>query len=236
MPAAGYGTLGALSIHPSSDQMITNDSIDASDGLVTESARPTKSITMPSQQNNKTPPYSLIPSPLFRLIRDLLACQQVNDTFQSDAATIPLDSAIGDLRMLLSRPGQFLSGANQELPTVTIMYGRSSESFALLDAFRRFASNGQSEALFVKGFSGSGETRLVQSMLGVVTIANGLVIKRKFEKNSTNQLSLVLFAFNEVSQRSTDLFALKASSYLVHLKITNTIHKQICLQLAATLQ
>jgi hypothetical protein len=73
-------------------------------------------------------------------------------------------------------------------------------------------------------------------MLGVVTIANGLVIKRKFEKNSTNQLSLVLFAFNEVSQRSTDLFALKASSYLVHLKITNTFHKQICLQLAATLQ
>jgi hypothetical protein len=59
----------------------------------------------------------------------------------------------------------------------------------------------------------------VESVTGSVHTAGGLIVKKKFEQNSTNQLSLVLSAFNDVSHRSSDLFALqKASSLLVHLQ------------------
>jgi hypothetical protein len=137
--------LRSLSISPSRVIMNTND--------LSEPSRPTKSICAPSHYDRKSISVLDMPSPVAALVRDLIACQQVNDIFGS-RTLITLDAAIDDLHMLLTRPGQFLFGANQELPTVTNMYGRASESSALLDAFRRVTASGQSEAFFVKGFSG----------------------------------------------------------------------------------
>lgn len=44
----------------------------------------------------------------------------------------------------------------------------------------------------------SGKTRLVESIFPSVVSANGLIVTRKFEENSTNQLSFVLSAFNDI--------------------------------------
>jgi hypothetical protein len=137
--------LRSLSISPSRVIMNTND--------LSEPSRPTKLICDPSHYDQKSISVLGMPSLVAALVRDLLACQQENDIFES-RTLITLDAAIDDLHMLLTRPGQFLFGANQELPTVTNMYGRASESSALLDAFRRVTARGQSETFFVKGFSG----------------------------------------------------------------------------------
>lgn len=45
----------------------------------------------------------------------------------------------------------------------------------------------------------SGKTRLVQSVTDSVLAANSVLVKKKFEQNSKNQLSLVLSAFNDIS-------------------------------------
>eukprot|EP00956_Cyclotella_meneghiniana_P043706 scaffold284277_cov159-Cyclotella_meneghiniana.AAC.1 len=78
------------------------------------------------------------------------------------------------------------------------MYGRSSEATTLLNAYYRVTASGKSEALLVKGFSGSGKTRLVRSIFSSVLEAKGQWVEKKFEENSTNQLSLVLSAFNDL--------------------------------------
>jgi hypothetical protein len=137
--------LRSLSISPSRVIMNTND--------LSEPSRPTKSICAPSQYDQKSISGLGMPSPVAALVRDLLACQQENDIFGSETL-ITLDAAIDDLHMLLVRPDQFLFGANQQLRTVTNMYGRASESSALLDAFYRVSTRGHSEAFFVTGFSG----------------------------------------------------------------------------------
>jgi hypothetical protein len=145
--------LRSLSISPSRMNMNTNGP-DSSDGFEYEPSRPTKSIRVPSQFSREGIPSLDMPVPITALVRDLLACRDANDIFQSDTLHITLDAAIDDLHMLLIRPDQFLFGASQQLPTVTKMYGRSSESSVLLDAFRRVTTSGQSEAFFTKGFSG----------------------------------------------------------------------------------
>jgi hypothetical protein len=136
--------LRSLSISPSSMIMNTDD--------VSKPPRPTKSMCPPSQYGQKSISGLGMPTPVAVLVRDLLACQQVNSIVVSE--TISLDAAIHDLHMLLARPDQFLFGANQQFLTATNMYGRASESSALLDAFRQVSTRGHSEAFFVTGFSG----------------------------------------------------------------------------------
>jgi hypothetical protein len=108
--------LRSLSISPSSMIMNTDD--------VSEPPRPTKLMCPPSQYGQKSISGLGMPSPVAVLVRDLLACQQVNGIVVSE--TITLDAAIHDLHMLLARPDQFLLGANQQLLTATNMYGRAS--------------------------------------------------------------------------------------------------------------
>lgn len=127
-----YDVLRALSISPSR--------------ITTESSRPTKS--------KRPSGYNEIQSPISRLARDLLACQQVNNIFQQDCTPISLGAAVDDLHSLLRWPDHFLFGANQEIQGITTIFGRSNEISSLVDAFNRVASSGNSEAFFVKGFSG----------------------------------------------------------------------------------
>jgi hypothetical protein len=147
-----YDFLRALSISPSAMNTSTNGMNSAE--FAAESSRPTKSICMPSQYNEEYVPSLGVPSPISRLVKDLLSFQRVNDIFQKDVSPITLDLALDDLHILLTRPNQFLFGSSPQLQAVTTIYGRSSESSSLLGAFRRVASNGRSEAFFVKGCSG----------------------------------------------------------------------------------
>lgn len=65
----------------------------------------------------------------------------------------------------------------------------------------------------------SGKTRLVESVCDFAVSANNvLVVKKKFEQNSTNQLSLVLSAFNDmcILLANENQFNTERSGYLWH--------------------
>ena len=47
----------------------------------------------------------------------------------------------------------------------------------------------------------SGKTSLIQGVVNAATAARGLVVQKKFEENSTNQLYLVLSAFNDLCEQ-----------------------------------
>jgi hypothetical protein len=48
----------------------------------------------------------------------------------------------------------------------------------------------------------------VQGVVNVATAARGLVVQKKFEENSTNQLYLVLSAFNDLCEQLTESYCL----------------------------
>lgn len=59
----------------------------------------------------------------------------------------------------------------------------------------------------------SGKTRLVQSVFDSVAASNGYILTKKFEENSTNQLSLVLSAFNDLcTQVATGYYSAEGGS------------------------
>ncbi|KAL3791816.1 hypothetical protein HJC23_002447 [Cyclotella cryptica] len=141
------------------------------------------------------------PSNLSQLVKNLVDCG--SGLFRPDDSYRSLGVAVNDMQVLLSGPSRFLfdgppSKGNAFLGNERL-YGRSKEIASLKNAFWRVASSGESESIFVGGFSGCGKTRLVLSILDSVRIAGGYAVTKKFDKmQSASPLAIVLSAFNEM--------------------------------------
>ncbi len=115
-----------------------------------------------------------------------------------------MKEACDDLHLLLHEPRRFLfthkqfecGGSEQQLQfRQNRLYGREKEVALLSDAFSRVSAVG-SEVIFVGGFSGSGKTRLVETVIRLVEISGGYVIKLKFDQVKRRPLLELISAFN----------------------------------------
>eukprot|EP00578_Thalassiosira_sp_NH16_P001854 CAMPEP_0181137228 /NCGR_PEP_ID=MMETSP1071-20121207/33599_1 /TAXON_ID=35127 /ORGANISM="Thalassiosira sp., Strain NH16" /LENGTH=1245 /DNA_ID=CAMNT_0023223979 /DNA_START=76 /DNA_END=3809 /DNA_ORIENTATION=- len=118
-----------------------------------------------------------------------------------------LDSVSSDIHLLLGDPDCFLfdldsynvQGGSMQLQIKKgKLYGREKEVSSITEAFCR-VSSGKNEAFFLGGYSGSGKTMLVQSLIARVDVAGGYVLTQKVEQMSKESPLLdVLSAFNEL--------------------------------------
>jgi len=142
------------------------------------------------------------PSSLSLLVQNLLECRsQAKDAYDN------LQSSSSDLHLVLLEPDRFLfdwectPDNNGKIPLQIRkekLYGRETEVTQIQEAFCR-VSSGQSEAFFIGGFSGSGKTRLVESVRAQVDIAGGYVVIRKFDAMSKERPLLeIVAAFNDL--------------------------------------
>eukprot|EP00804_Cyclotella_cryptica_P020612 CCRYP_003442-RB/>CCRYP_003442-RB protein AED:0.05 eAED:0.05 QI:255/1/1/1/1/1/3/704/1362 len=145
------------------------------------------------------------PISISQLVGNLLACG--DGLFRSDDSYSCVEDAIDDMHLLLEEPHRFLfEPLNTSYHGKTLltfpndrMFGRSAEASKITQAFSRVVSTGRSEIIIVSGYSGSGKTRLVQSVFEGVEVVKGYIVERKFEETSTQScLMIVLSAFNEL--------------------------------------
>jgi ABC-type branched-subunit amino acid transport system ATPase component len=108
--------------------------------------------------------------------------------------------ACNDLHLLLHEPDRFLFTRNQfERGNAQLqlrknkLYGREKEVSAISGSFHRVCT-GNSEAFFIGGFSGSGKTRLVESVIQLVEIVGGYVLIHKFDQMSAGRPLLELIS------------------------------------------
>ena len=110
-----------------------------------------------------------------------------------------------DLHLLLLDPERFLfdreMGEN-ESPKLLYrdrkLYGRDEEESLITDAFCR-VSRGKSEAFFIGGFSGSGKSKLVNSLKARVNTVGGYVLMHKYDDISKDiPLFGVVSALNQL--------------------------------------
>ena len=143
------------------------------------------------------------PTSISLLVRDLLDCGWV-EQFQSDNSYPSLRVASRDLHMLVRDPTRFLFGYRYGGSTTLQvnkdkLYGRDKESSLITDTFCRVSLSGTSEALLIGGYSGSGKSRIVQSIFGQVACAGGYIISQKFDEQlRESALSAVLAAFDKL--------------------------------------
>ena len=105
-----------------------------------------------------------------------------------------LDVASKDLHLILLDPNSFLIDRYfkpvQGKVCLRIrknhLYGRDSESSIITSTFCRVKTSGNSEALLVGGYSGSGKTRLVESVLKYIDGVPCHVISHKSEESSSS--------------------------------------------------
>ena len=146
--------------------------------------------------DSKTPPsiimlvQSLVESKCDRPLKPQNICSSVKE-------------ACDDLHLLLYEPTRFLftrkqfecGGSAQLQFRQNRLYGRQKEVSLLSDAFSRVSADGN-EAFFIGGFSGSGKTRLVETVIRLVEISGGYVIKLKFDHVKGRPLLELISAFN----------------------------------------
>ena len=116
-----------------------------------------------------------------------------------------LKEARDDLHLLLLEPNRFsfssdafASGEPQLLLQKGKLYGREREISVITDAFSRVCA-GESVAFFIGGFSGSGKTRLVESVMTSIDMSGGYVLSHKFDQLSKGRPLLELIsAFNSL--------------------------------------
>lgn len=153
------------------------------------------------------------PSSVCRLVHNLFDCGWCS-AFRHDDTYPSLEVVIGDLVLLLKDPAIILFEQYDQLQQLqqkqppggrTLffrhykLYGRIVDATAITNSFCRVASTGHCEAFLDGGFSGSGKTRLVESVFGSVNVAGGCVVSKKFDKITTQSpSSLVISAFNEL--------------------------------------
>eukprot|EP00584_Thalassiosira_punctigera_P010333 CAMPEP_0172526094 /NCGR_PEP_ID=MMETSP1067-20121228/1094_1 /TAXON_ID=265564 ORGANISM="Thalassiosira punctigera, Strain Tpunct2005C2" /NCGR_SAMPLE_ID=MMETSP1067 /ASSEMBLY_ACC=CAM_ASM_000444 /LENGTH=1314 /DNA_ID=CAMNT_0013309531 /DNA_START=85 /DNA_END=4029 /DNA_ORIENTATION=- len=163
----------------------------------------------PCSAFQRTPYFPLIelrfPSSVCLLIRNLLECQSDNDNRPDDAYD-SLETVSKDLHLLLLDPNRFLfdrkptpeNGYIQLMYRKHKLYGRENEVSKMTDAFCR-VSGGKSEAFFIGGFSGSGKSRLVNSLTARVDVSDGYVITHKFDQISKERPLLeIILVFNDL--------------------------------------
>ena len=132
------------------------------------------------------------------LVQHLGECKEC-DAYSS------LKEAKDDLHLLLLEPDRFSSSSDAfkgGRPHLLLqrdrLYGREREVSVITDAFSRVCA-GESVALFIGGFSGSGKTRLVQSVVASVGMSGGYVLEHKFDQASKDRALLQLIsAFNKL--------------------------------------
>jgi hypothetical protein len=138
------------------------------------------------------------------VIQNLLDCGKAD---RPDNAYESLDEVIKDLHLLLLDPSRFLFDNEPiydelENPQLSFrehkIYGREKEVSLIEDAFCK-VSGGQSESLFMGGFSGSGKTRIVNGLRARVDIVGGYVLTHKFDQMSQEKPMLEVVAmFNDL--------------------------------------
>ncbi len=114
-----------------------------------------------------------------------------------------MKEACDDLRLLLHEPSRFLfkreqlgcGGSSQLQFRRNRLYGREKEVSLLSDSFSRVSAVGN-EAFFIGGFSGSGKTRLVETVMKRVELSGGYVIKLKFDQVKGRPLLELISALN----------------------------------------
>ncbi len=116
-----------------------------------------------------------------------------------------------DLHLLLLDPDRFLFDKEvEEHENVQLLYrkeklyGRDKEESLITDAFCR-VSRGKSEAFFIGGFSGSGKSKLVNSLRAKVDAVGGYVLTHKYDDVSKEMpLFGVVSALNQLCLMITD--------------------------------
>jgi len=145
-----------------------------------------------------------VPSNIIILVQNLVESKCDNPSNPRTTYSF-MKEASEDLHLLLHEPGRFLftqskfeHGKAQLQLRKNKLYGREKEVSAISESFNR-VSTGDSEAIFIGGFSGSGKTRLVESVMPLVDIAGGCVLTHKFDPISKGRSLLELVsAFNRL--------------------------------------
>ena len=128
-------------------------------------------------------------SSLSSLVDELLDCK------------CTLDVASKDLHLILLDPDSFLvdryfKPAPDGKVSLRIrknkLYGRDSESSLITSTFCRVRTSGKSEALLIGGYSGSGKTRLVESVLKYIDGISCHVVSHKSEQSSISVITQAL--------------------------------------------
>ncbi|KAL7482010.1 hypothetical protein ACHAW6_007699 [Cyclotella cf. meneghiniana] len=164
------------------------------------------------------------PPCLSQLVTNLVDCGL--GLFRPDDSYHSLAVAIDDMKTLLQQPNRFLFDDPLAKGNPFIgndrMYGRSKEIACLTNIFCRVASSGETESIFVVGFSGCGKTRLVLRIFESVRIEGGFAVTRKFdEMQSSSPLAVVLSAVNDlcisIAQKSSQASRMKMYEKLSHV-------------------
>lgn len=144
-----------------------------------------------------------IPMSICLMTQNLLECglkgHKAGDAYNS------MQVVCEDLHLLLLDPERFLfDKENGEHENVDLLYrkqklyGRDKEESLITDAFCR-VSRGKSEAFFIGGFSGSGKSKLVNSLRDRVDAVGGYVLTYKYDDLSKDKpLFGVVTALNEL--------------------------------------
>ena len=143
-----------------------------------------------------------IPTSIILLIQNLVESKCDDHPLDPHNICSSLTEASDDLHLLLHEPSRYLfKRKNNEYGGTQLqfrrdkLYGRDKELSLLTDAFNRVASGGN-EAFFIGGFSGSGKTRLVESLMAIVEISGGYVVKLKLDPVKGRPLLELISAFN----------------------------------------
>ena len=124
------------------------------------------------------------PPNICMLVQHLAECK-CDDSSRPRGAYSSLKEGSYDLRLLLLHPNRLLFTSNafeDGQLKMNKLYGRDHEVSLMRDAFSRVCT-GDRVALFIGGFSGSGKTRLVESVMGSVNEC-GYVLRHKFDEKS----------------------------------------------------
>ena len=167
-------------------------------------------------QDDVGPPESRLlaqglPSSIHLLCQDLLKGE------------LSIDEASADLHYMILEPSAFLHCSDTTPPNFSLirskLHGRDTEIRTMNDTFCKLTTTGVSEVMFVSGFSGSGKSRLVRTVVPHVAVAGGFAISKKFPQGTDDSLSLVLEAINDlivlVSEDSTDEELFSITSELI---------------------
>ena len=146
-----------------------------------------------------------VPASICLMTQNLLEIKSGLKGEQSGDAYCSLDVVCQDLHLLLLDPERFLfdreigeSENVQLLYRNEKLYGRDKEESLITDAFCR-VSRGKSEAFFIGGFSGSGKSKLVNSLRARVDAVGGYVLTHKYDELSKERpLFGVVSALNQL--------------------------------------
>lgn len=143
-----------------------------------------------------------IPQSIIMLVQNLVE-NKCDKPLNPQNICSSMKEACDDLRLLLHEPSRFLfkrkqlecGGSAQLQFRQNRLYGREKEVSLLSDAFNRVSAVGN-EAFFIGGFSGSGKTRLVETVMNLVEISGGYAIKLKFDQVKGRPLLELISALN----------------------------------------